>query len=311
MGTKLIEKSKDGEIVYKSTLVAPKSLSVFSNQLTLNIVGEIAKTPSCAMDIARKLKQNEQKIYYHLRKLEQGGIIKLIGTEERYGMTAKIYATVSPVISTKLYEDGSKVVKKLPMETGEMSKFLHPFIVNNRLDADIIFGSPYPHGEYEAMAKDTFHFTDFALFMGRFVNELNIYNYKLDVHVRKEDLKNNLILIGGPKVNTIVNKINDDLPIYFDRNDNWALKSKITGNSYNSDEDGVIIRIPNPYAKGKEIILMAGIRSLGLRSSILAFITHFDEIKKGNSKDPKILAKVVTGVDKSGDGRIDTVRILE
>ena len=80
---------------------------------------------------------------------------------------------------------------------------------------------------------------------------------------------------------------------------------------YNSDEDGVILRVPNPYAKGKEILLMAGIRSLGLRSAILAFITQFDEIKKGNSKDSKIIAKIVTGVDKSGDGRIDTVRVLE
>lgn len=307
----LIESLKNEEIAYKSTIVDPKNLGIFSNQLTLDIIGEMAKTPACAMDIARRLKQNEQKIYYHLRKLERGGIIKLIGTEERYGMTAKIYSTVSPVIAAKLYEDGQKVTNKSKIEVNDMSKLLHPFIEGGKLNCDIVFGSPYPHGEYEAMARDTVHFTDFALFLGRFINSLNTYNYKLDVQMRDNDLKNNLILIGGPRINTIVNKLNDDLPIYFDKNDNWTIKSKLTNKSYHDDENGIIVRIQNPYAKDKEILIMAGRRSVGLRSTILAFLNHSDEIMKGNVKDSRIIAKVVSGFDKSGDGRIDTVNILE
>ncbi|MFH1364034.1 MAG: ArsR family transcriptional regulator, partial [Candidatus Aenigmatarchaeota archaeon] len=282
-----------------------------SNQLTLKIVNEIARNPSCAMDIARKLKQNEQKIYYHLRKLEQGGIIKLIGTEERYGMTAKIYTTVSPVISTKLYEDGHRIERKSRVNNNEMDDFLSPFIEKGKLNADIVFGAPYPHGEHEAMARDTFHFTDFALFLGRFIKTLNIYNYKLDVHMRKDDLKNNLILIGGPKINTIVNKINNDLPIYFDKDDNWSIKSTITGNSYHEEENGMIIRMKNPFNKNKQILIMAGIRSVGLRAAILAVINNLDEILKGNVQDSSVIAKVVMGIDKAGDGRIDTAKILE
>jgi len=311
MKATLIEKVKEGEMAYNSTLVDPKDLSIFGNQLTLNIVTEIARTPSCAMDIARKLKQNEQKIYYHLRKLEKSGIIKLIGTEERYGMTAKIYSTVSPVVATKLYEEGYKMDRKIPVETNEVTRFLRPFIDKGRLHAEIIFGSPYPHGEYESMAKDTVHFTDFALFLGQFIKELNVYNYKLDVQVREEDLKNNLILIGGPKINTIVNKINDSLPIFFDRQNNWAIRSNLTGKTYNEDTNGIILRVKNPFDKTKEILLLAGIRSIGLRTAILAFVRHLDEIQKGNTKDPNVIAKVMNGIDKAGDGRIDSVRFLE
>ena len=54
------------------------------------------------MDLARKLEQHEQKIYYHLRNLEKAGIIKQTRTEQRYGMTAKIFDVISPVVATKM-----------------------------------------------------------------------------------------------------------------------------------------------------------------------------------------------------------------
>ena len=62
----LVEETKDGQKIYDTMLVEnPKALAVFSNELSLKIIQELAEIPSCAMDVARRLKQHEHKIYYH------------------------------------------------------------------------------------------------------------------------------------------------------------------------------------------------------------------------------------------------------
>ena len=88
----LIEDTEDGQKAYKTLLIKPKLFSVLNSELALRVLQELSKKPTCAMDIARKLKQHEQKIYYHVRRLEQAGIIKLVGTEERVGALAKLYS---------------------------------------------------------------------------------------------------------------------------------------------------------------------------------------------------------------------------
>ena len=65
------------------------------------------------MDVARKLKEHEQKIYYHFRNLEKINAIKIIKTEKRVGAFAKIYAVNYPAISVKLYEAQSVLDKKI------------------------------------------------------------------------------------------------------------------------------------------------------------------------------------------------------
>src|SRR3989338_8213843 len=100
----LIEESKEGQVAHKTLIVKPKKFSVLNSELSLKILNELSKQPSCAMDIARRLKQHEQKIYYHIRRLEQAGIITLDRTEERVGAITKIYSVSYPFISVKLFD---------------------------------------------------------------------------------------------------------------------------------------------------------------------------------------------------------------
>src|SRR3989344_3767989 len=105
MSSKFIEKVGEGyHKVYDSILVDPKHLDVLGNKLTQDIIKKLFRSNLCAMDIARELKEHEQKIYYHLRRLEKAGIVKVVGTEKRAGMIAKMYSTVSPIVATKLYD---------------------------------------------------------------------------------------------------------------------------------------------------------------------------------------------------------------
>jgi hypothetical protein len=59
------------------------------------------------------------------------------------------------------------------------------------------------------------------------------------------------------------------------------------------------------------MLLLAGRRSEGLRSAILAVMSKTKEILNGNIKNKDIIAKVVTGVDKNSDGVIDWVKFHE
>ena len=69
--------------------VSAKEIKYSGSALAGKILGLLAKKPGYPKEIASELRENEQKIYYHVRRLEQAGIIKLVGTEERVGALAK------------------------------------------------------------------------------------------------------------------------------------------------------------------------------------------------------------------------------
>jgi DNA-binding transcriptional ArsR family regulator len=308
----LVEDTKTGQKAYETLLVdKPKLFSILSTELALRIIRELGKEPSCAMDVARRLKVHEQKVYYHVRRLEELGLIKVVSMEERVGAIAKIYAPTSSVISFKLF-DGEHIndVKT----RAEQLKFLRPFIEDGKLNSIIVVGSPDPHGKYKAPASDGYCAIDLGMFLGQFINESKIPYYKLDTQVQKEDLKNNLILVGGPKTNIIADKINKQLPIYFDYSEEfleWNIVSTLSKTVYREAQTGFITRIPNPFADEKEILVFSGKGFKGTRAAVLAFIKHLKKIMKGNSIKPDVIAKVVQGIDVDSDGIIDEVEFLE
>ncbi len=308
----LVEETKDGQRAYNTIMVDnPKFFSVLSNELALNIIKELSKQSMCAMDVARKLKEHEQKIYYHMRKLEKIGVIRLESTEERVGAIAKIYSPVSPIISFKLFEGDTVTDMKTKVAS---LKFLHPFIIENKFNALVVVGSPDPHGKYKSSASDGYVGINIGSFFGQFVVEMKEPVYKLDTQVTEADLKKNLILIGGPKNNIITERINEKLPIYFDYSEetfDWELVSKISKNVYQDKYVGIVARIPSPFAKGKEIIVFAGKGFSGSKAAVLAFTQHLKEVAKGNSFKPQIMSRVVKGIDVDSDGIVDEVEFIE
>jgi hypothetical protein len=193
---------------------------------------------------------------------------------------------------------------------------LEPFITDGKLNALIILGNPEPHGMAKARAKDGLFATDLGLFFGTFLNYIPEVSTKLDTEVKEDDLKNNLILIGGPGVNFITAKINSKLPIKFERikdqgNFYSNFHSDVSGKNYSEEGYGIIVKTKNPFDKNKDILVIAGRRMAGTRAAILAFLQKFDEICKGNSYDSKVYARIVEGIDKDSDGVIDSVEFLE
>ena len=302
----LVDETKDGQKAYRTLLIEPKIFSVFNSELALKVAHELAKKPACAMDIARKLKQHEQKIYYHIRRLEKAGIIKLVGTEERVGALAKLYSVSYPFISVKLF-DGEHLID-VKTKVKELD-FFNQFIENGKLNATIVVGSPDPHGKYGAQASDGSAAIDFALFLGSFLNDAKP-NYKLDTQSRDNELKGNLILIGGPKANILIDKINDKLPIYFDTKHEFSIVSSLSKSVYPEDDVGIIVKMKNPFNKDKEVLVLSGKRFKGTRAAIIGLMKYVRKLENGNKFEDGI-ARVVRAIDRDSDGIVDDVEFLE
>lgn len=264
-----------------------------NSALALKILSLLSKEPLYPKEISKRLRENEQKIYYHIRQLEKTGLIELISRKEMGGGTAKIYRLKKTAFFMRFGEFQS--AERIP----KFNKWLEPFIADGKLNAKIIVGSPDPHGIERARARDAYYGIDLALFLGTFLVSSR-RAVSLDTEVMS--LKENMILIGGPVINRISNMINKKLPLRFD--DKKNIYSSLTRKTYKSDDCGIIVKARNPFDESKEILLIAGKRYSGTRAAILGFLKKFDEIEKRN-------CHVVEGVDNDGDGIVDDVRFLE
>jgi DNA-binding transcriptional ArsR family regulator len=269
--------------------------------LATRILFLLAKRPSYAKEIAQRLNVHEQKVYYHIRNLEKSGMIKIVRKEERGGAIAKFYGLSKPSFFIKFNE--LEKIEKIPAA----NEWLEPFVMDGHLDARIVVGSPDPHGPERARSRDAYYAIDLGLFLGTFITSSRP-SVCLDVDV-DDYTKDNLIVIGGPIINRTTKKINDKLPIRFDERKN--IFSSITKKTYRHDECGIIVKMPNPHNKNKQILVIAGKRYSGTRAAILALLKRFDEVTKGNKFRRGADARVVEGLDMDGDGIVDDVKILE
>jgi DNA-binding transcriptional ArsR family regulator len=312
MPATLIESTENGRIAYDSLLVSdPTLLSAFNNKLSLRIIKVLSDNPACALDIARKLKVHEQKIYYHLKSLEKTGIIYVISNERRHGMIAKIYSVVSPVISAKLFEGGSEIKERVysTVPSQALLNFFHPFIENGKINAKIVVGDPQPHGKYDVGGAESVHILDLLLFLGKYLDDFNFPNYRLDTEITKEELQNNLILIGNSRTNTIIDKIGDKLPIQFDP-EKLSLTSSRTKVTYKDERIGVIVKTANPFNPKKMILLIGGVKTVGITSSVICILKYHENKFKNIKNNDEILI-ISQGLDQDGDKIIDEIKILE
>ena len=129
---------------------------------------------------------------------------------------------------------------------------------------------------------------------------------KLDTEIRREDLNNNLIIIGGPIVNTVCFKINEKLPIKFLKKEKAFVT--LSGKKYYDDEIGIIIKTNNPFARDKKILVIEGKRYIGTKACVIAFMQNLEGLSRRINEKGYAIIK---GYDVDSDGIIDTVDFIE
>ncbi|MBI2583954.1 MAG: S-layer protein [Candidatus Aenigmarchaeota archaeon] len=269
------------EIEYTGAPLAGKILHILS------------KNPAYPKELARVLKENEQKIYYHIRNLEKQKLIRVVKKEERGGALAKFYSLSKPAFVLRF--DELKEAKKIPKNEFE------PFIEEGKMNAKIVIGSPDPHGPERARSRDAHYAIDLGLFFGTFLVESRP-SVHLDTEMKGEDFKDNLIVVGGPVINKITAMINEKMPVRFDKKKN--IFSSRTRRTYRSDDTGFVLNMKNPFDNKKKLLLVAGKRYSGTRAAIIALMKNFEVLKGKKSI-------VVQGIDKDYDGIVDDAEILE
>jgi len=289
--------------------ISPSDIKTVSSKLAQRILKKLSEKSNYPKNLASEIGVHEQKVYYHIKKLEKAKVIKKERIETVQGAIAQYYSLIKPSLAVKFKD--FEPTQKMAEQPNE-SEFLEPFIENGQLNSTIIVGSPNPHGPQRARARDGYYGIDFALFLGTFLQSVRELKVRLDTEVHEKDLKKNIIVLGGPIINSIAKKINRKSPIRFIKtSEGIIIKSSISKKQYINDEAGLIVKMPNPFDKTKKLLYIAGNRYSGTRACIIAFLKKFRELNDGNRFNPEIDARVVEGFDIDSDGIIDQAEIKE
>lgn len=296
----------------------PRELRAILSPLCWQIISILSEKEMYPLEIARTLNINEQRIYYHIRKLLKAGVIIPTRQEERKGAIARYYKTAFTAFGVDL-PIGYRSCGFQPFAGYEKVKiFFREFILeDDSFNGHIVVGCPTPHGPFKTTARDGHYASHLTFFLGQFIKMPRSFSVKLDVDVKAEkEEKNNLILVGGPGTNLLTQEVNEYLPIKFNMRPSnqgflfGGLISQITSKVYTADSIGLIAKIINPWDKNKRIIILAGNKAVGTKACVLA-ITNFWEKTLQDYNGEDHFVRVIQGFDLDGDGKVDSIDILE
>lgn len=303
---------REAEYVPAQLLRDTSALSMLDDPVRVTILKILHKDAMYPSEIARKLKMNEQKVYYHIKQLSNAGMIKVVQREEIRGTTAKRFKARHLNFALLLEENWKKEERLGTMEMAwQLKKFLENFISENRLNSKIIVGSPDPHGPYKARARDGHYAAALSLFLGSYVlpDEFPVI---LDVEVDIKKEQSNFFVVGGPVTNLVLNELNQHMKYRFSDSQPWGIvaRDSINASIHTEDSAGIIARIQNPFTKKGFLIVLAGNRFIGTKVAVMG-LTQFTDKILANYRGQNEYYAVVQGYDLNGDGSIDSVELVE
>ncbi|MEM1943336.1 MAG: hypothetical protein QXO30_05300 [Candidatus Caldarchaeum sp.] len=277
--------------------------------LVFEVAGAFQK-PNYPARVAERLGVSKQIVGQYVKRLVELGVLTEAGETDVRGGRARMYqATVSGVSMLfprprwRKQSKGDEMPEKL-------SSFLEPFLIRRKLNGLVVVGSPHPHGPFRSVATDGHYGFQLGLFLGRYVDNLSGFKVRLDVDVKSEKLyENNLLLLGGPGTNLITAMVNSSLPVGFMEGNYWSgiVSPRQT---YTSEFVGLVAKSPNPNNPRNTVIVLAGLRASGTKSAVLALTENWSRLLETYHGEQS-WAAVVEGFDVDGDGKIDSVEILE
>lgn len=287
----------------------PDAIAAATHPVAWRILGELAKSPDYPSALAKRLRVHEQKVYYHINRLREAGLLRVVREEQGQGAPAKILAPSAEAFALVLPGSGSASTDLAPL-SGPLRAFLGDFAKDGMLDAWMVLGAPTPHGPFLTAARDSPYAAQLGLFLGRYFGLRRGLAVKLDTEVKAEGLeKGNLIVIGGPVANIVALDLNPKLAVTFDWSQVWRLRSTGTGKTYADETVGIVAKVPNPWKAGAWILEVAGLRYPGTIAALLAVTDYAEVLLRGYEGGE--LYRVVQGWDRDGDGRLDDIQVLE
>ncbi len=144
----------------------PDQIKSATSRLAASILDHLAAHPAYPKALANSLHVHEQKVYYHVRRLERCGLIEVLRTEPVHGTAANVYGLTRPAFALRF---GKPMENPAPLIGAGPQAYLEPFVENGELRSTIIVGSPDPHGPDMARSRDGYYGIDLALWLGTFL----------------------------------------------------------------------------------------------------------------------------------------------
>ncbi|HKW43723.1 MAG TPA: helix-turn-helix domain-containing protein [Thermoplasmata archaeon] len=308
----LIEESSQGTVGREvEVLDRPERVAALSSPLAWRILQELAKNPDYPNALAARMKVHEQKVYYHVRRLESAGLLEVVREEPKRGASARVLAPTAEAFAIVLKGRGTPVASPHLPHAGAVAKFLEEFSHDASFDGSIVVGSPYTHGPFNTTARDSPYAVELGFFLGRLFAPPRGLVVRLDTEVKASGSgKEHMILVGGPVANIITMELNAHLAVNFDWKQVWRMESSRTKRPYADEQVGLIAKVRNPWGHSRVIVVLSGLHAAGTMAAILGLTHHADEVLEDYVPGEDFY-RVVAGQDRDGDGRLDAVSILE
>ncbi len=296
----------------------PEKLRPLLHGLAWKVLESISMEPKYPLQIAKELKVHEQRVYYHIGKLAEAEAIRKVREVETKGATAKYYKASFPAFGVELpFGVQKRKIALRIMVARKLQQFLNPIVDEGVFDGKIVVGSPEPHGPFKTIARDGHYASYLTFLLGQLAELPSEFPIQLDVDVKAgKGERENLILVGGPGTNLLTQEVNRHSPTRFDMAPSargflfGGLISQKTANVYTRDSIGLIAKIRNPWDSSKRIIILAGNKAVGTKACVLAITKFWKAVLKSYRKDDDFSA-VVQGFDLDGDGKVDSIEVLE
>src|SRR5207249_3229713 len=174
----------------------PSAIAAATHPTAWRILQELGKSPDYPGSLARRLRMHEQKVYYHIRRLREAGLLRVVREEAGPGAVAQVLAPTADAFAILLPGRGTSVPRAAAL-AGPARTFLGEFAREGVLDAWIVLGAATPHGPFLTAARDSPYAAQLGLFLGRYFALRKGLAVKLDTEVKAEGAeRGDLILVG-------------------------------------------------------------------------------------------------------------------
>ncbi|WP_459954246.1 helix-turn-helix domain-containing protein [Paenibacillus pini] len=114
-----------------------EEIRIYSDPYRMNILERFQKAerPSTVKEIADKMGEVPAKVYYHARKLESIGLLKLVSTKQINGITAKYFDAFKGAVQISRSEMDTNMQTVFLSETQKLLSDLYDKSKQNFLDA--------------------------------------------------------------------------------------------------------------------------------------------------------------------------------
>ena len=278
------------------------------------ILRVLAKGPDYPSNIARELKLYHQAVYYHMKKLEEAGLVGRVSQKTVRGGKAHLYALASDGYAIEFDVKGEEFRPPASLSrSGRLGRFLKEFIsADGQLDGWIVVGSPEAHGPNRTQGRDGHYAIQLGFALGQFVSLPRTFPVKLDVDLKAEKLQqgSNLLVVGGPRTNVISAELNQHMPIHFSEEGFFGAIVDGNGRKYLSEFDSVLAKIRNPWDPSKVCVVAAGLSGAATKAAVIGLTNMAEQVLAGYNEQGGDFAVALHGLDMDGDGKVDSVDIL-